>query len=814
MPYRSPLLSLFLLSGAAALIYEILWTRLLTLVFGSTTFAVSAALTAFMTGLALGAYSLGRRADRARRPLRLYAALEGGIAVSALLLPYALKALSALYPAIYAAGAERAWLLPVVRLLLSFLILLVPCTLIGGTLPVLVRYVARIPERFGRDFGWLYGMNTLGAVLGCLLAGFFLIGRWGLTATNSVAVTANLFLALAFLVLDARAGPLPLASAAADANPSSRFTPREKIVFGLAVLSGFTVLGLEVLWTRVLVHSLQSTTYSFTAMLSVLLLSLALGSFLAARWPASAGPDSVRQLLSRLALVEFLFASTLLAELPLLGHLIFLNGYYVGLVGPEWQVVGKFLTALAVMILPATLAGMLFPLAVQVIGRHLDRVGGSLGQIYLLNTLAAAGGALLVGFVLIPALGVKTSYLGVVGVHGLMGVGLLLYVSRRRVWLVAVPVLLVAALLGAQALNRPDPFGDPRLQFADMEMELIAYREAADATFAIYEHRPSHFRFLYINGFVAAADEYQSQYMPMMAHLPLLLHPDPKRVLVIAFGTGSTAGAARLHPIERLTIVDVSREVYQLAPYFAAANHHVLQDSRARAWVEDGRNFVEATQEHYDVITSEPMPPKFATMVNFYTREYYRAARARLTAQGVLCQWVPFHLITPADARMIVRTFREVFPHATLWIIRGTGLLIGTREPTKVDPQRWAERMAEPALREDLARLGFKTVDDLLAAFALDAAALEAFSAGAPVVTDNHPYLEFSGDQALFFLPRKRLPIYDELDRWRRRSTPPLAPPPVGLPTSVQMQKGDSPAKGEFQRAVALSPDYADVRFD
>lgn len=774
MPYRGLLLALFLLSGAAALVYEILWTRQLTLVFGSTTFAVSAVLTAFMTGLALGAYFLGRLADRVARPLRLYAALEAGVGAAALLLPDALKALSTLYPSLYAAGLERAWLLPVVRLVFSFLLLLVPCTLMGGTLPVLVRFAARAPERFGRDFARLYGMNTLGAVSGCLLAGFLLLGRLGVTTTNRVAASANLFLALAFFLLDVRVARAPLAplGGAAKAAPG-RFTPQEKIVIGVAVLSGLSLLGLEVLWTRVLVQALLSTTYSFTAMLATMLLSLALGSFLAGRWPVVDGPRLPERLLARLARVELLFAAALVAELPLLGSLVFLRDFYLGWVGESRQVLAKFLTAAVVMAVPATLAGMLFPLSVQILSRRLDRVGGGLGRIYLWNTLAAAAGALLAGLVLIPTLGVKLSYLGVAGAHAAVAMGLGLYATRRPAWLAALPVLVVLGAGGVRALNQPDVFAGEELRIPGLEMELLAYRETADATFAVYRHQRTDFRFLRINGFEAASDERVSQYMPMMAHLPLLLHPAPQRVLVIAFGSGSTAGAAAQHPIERLDVVDISRTVYELAPYFAAANHNVLADPRTRAWVEDGRNFIGATRARYDVITSEPMPPKFATMVNFYTRDYYLAARARLTEHGVLCQWVPFHLLTPEDARMIVRTFLEVFPNASLWMVRNTGLLVGTVEPVALDPRELATRMEEPRVSADLARLGFRTADDLLGSCALDADGLRAFSADAPVMTDDHPYLEFSADQAVF-LPPGQLPIYKELRRLRRQAT--LAP--------------------------------------
>lgn len=769
MPARRLLLALFLLSGATALLYQILWSRQLALVFGSTTFAVSAVLTAFMTGLAVGADRFGRRADRSPRPLRFYARLEAGIALSALALPWVLAALAAVYPAFYATALERTWLLPATRLLFSFLILLLPCTLIGGTLPVLVRFAARAPERFGRDFAWLYGMNTLGAVVGCLAAGFLLLGRLGLSATNHLAVGLNLFLAAAFLLLDARVAPsAPVQSAD---GPAGGLATEEKIIAAVAVLSGLSALALEVLWTRALVQALWSTTYTFTAVLATVLAALALGSFLAGRWSVA---DSGQNLLGCLALAELFYAAALLATMPLLGQLHFLNDYYAGKLGAGGTVAARFLTVAAVVFLPATLGGIVFPLAAQALGRRLATVGAALGGLYLLNTVAAAAGALAAGFALIPLFGVTRSLVGVAALNAAAGVALGLYSGKRRAWLAAVPALALAGWLGGRGLARPDPFGDPLLSLPELEMQLLDYRETPDATFAVYEHGPSRARFLYINGFVAAADERQSQYMPMMAHLPLLLHPAPQRALVIAFGTGSTAGAAALHRLDRLDIVDISREPYRLAKYFSAANHDVLADPRVRPWVEDGRNFVGATRERYDVITSEPMPPKFAGMVNFYTRDYYRAARARLAERGVVCQWLPFHLVTPEDARVIVRAFLEEFPHAQLWLVRGTGLLIGATAPFEWDAATLeARRMRDLRVRDDLARLGFGSAEELLATLLLDADGLREFAGEAPLMTDDRPYIEFSGDQPPF-TPR-RLPIYDELHRLREKHRRPAS---------------------------------------
>ncbi len=758
MPARKPILILFFLSGATALLYQVLWSRLLTLVFGSTTFAVSAVLTAFMVGLALGAFLFGRFADRLDRPLRLYASLELGIALAALVIPGLIEHLSAIYPALHAASQDSPWVLPLARLLLSLLILTFPCLLMGGTLPVLVRVAARAPERFGRDFGLLYGMNTLGAVAGALAGGFWLIGHFGVSATNRLAIGINFALALAFFLLDRRLGRLPSPPEAPELERQGSSTS-EKLVILVAVFSGFTILGLEVLWTRALVQAFWSTTYSFTAVLAAVLLALASGSFLAARFPVVAGRDLERRLLGRLAWVELLFALSLLLALPLLGQIAVLNDFFAERLGEPWLPAAKFITAMLLLYLPASVAGMLFPLSIQVLSRQLHRVGTSLGRVYLFNTLASALGTLMVGFVLIPTFGVTHSYLGFLLVHGLIASGLGFHQFRRPLWLVATPLLAVLAILGLRLVDRPDLFGDPLLRAEALRMELLEYREATDATFAIYESKANGDRLLYINGFVAAANDFMGQYMPMMAHLPLLLHGDPRRVLVIAFGTGSTAGAASLHPIERLDIVDISREPFVLAPYFAATNHHVLKDPRTRAIVEDGRNYVEATAESYDIITSEPMPPKFSGMVNFYTRDYYETARRHLNPGGVLCQWLPFHLMSLEDAKMIVRAFLAVFPEAQLWSFRKTGLLIGSTGPVPFDAEAMARRIATSPLREELARLDYPSLDSLRERFALDAQGLAIFAQGAPMLTDDTPYMEFSGDLPKHQLDREQAAI-------------------------------------------------------
>jgi spermidine synthase len=750
MRFRGVLLTLFFLSGATALVYQVLWLRLLTLVFGATTSAVGTVLTAFMVGLAIGAIWFGRKADRVKRPLRLYAMLELGTALSAMLLPYALSSLDSLYPALYASAQTRPWILPLVRGVFSTLVLVVPCTLIGGTLPVLVRFAARVPETFGRHFGWLYGINTLGATAGSLAGGLYLIGHLGVASTNLLAAGTNAFLGLSFLILDRYfVGGVASPPEAKPREAPRPFNFAETLVLGVTVLSGFTVLGLEVLWTRALVHALWSTTHTFAIILATVLMGLTTGSYLASRWTLRRESNLGALLLGRIAMVELAFAASLVVTLPLLGQVFYLYFYYRAL-GALGALVPKFLTVALVLLLPATVAGMLFPVSVQVLSHRIPTIGSSLGRLYLLNTLASAAGALVFSFVLIPRLGVTDSYQAVIFVHLVAAAGFGYYAFRKSRWVLAPAVVLVAAVLTLKAVDRPDLFGDPIFNEPALGLVLLDHRETADATFSVYEQTQSGDRQLYINGFLASDDSNRASYMRMMAHLPLLLHPDPHRILVIAFGTGNTAGAASIHPIDQIDIVDINDEVYQLARYFSQTNHDVLEDPRTRARVADGRNYVRSTEQTYDVITSEPMPPKFSGMVSFYTREYYEAARSRLTPEGVICQWLPFNQMSLEDARIASRTFQSVFPNSSLWMMGDTGILIGSKGDLRPSTDTLARGFRNPTLEKGLERSNFHSPEELLASEALDSEALKLFAGNAPVMSDDRPYLEFSGDQYMY----------------------------------------------------------------
>jgi spermidine synthase len=452
---------LFFLSGACGLVYEVVWMRMLTLVFGATAFATSAILSSFFAGLALGSLYYGRIADRGRHhPLALYALLEAGIGVCAFVMPVVFAALSHVY-VVLARGLDLGFYpLSVVRFALSFAVLLVPTTLMGGTLPVIVKYFTRRRDQVGWDVGRLYAVNTLGAVVGTVLAGFFLILFLGVREAAYAAGAVNLVIAVVVYGLsrvvpfappeEARAhmpaegmpgGGLPAAPAeaepsgaapgAAGAPPAPPPASVRAVPAGAACLalwavgiSGFCALAFEVLWTRSLVFFLDNSTHAFTTMLTAFLLGIALGSALIARFI-----DGRRSPVALFGAIEVLIGVSALLAIPLIAHSTPVMERLLGAQeGPwlHWQWIGlRFVTALTVMLLPTILMGMTVPLVVRICTRHLASVGTTLGRVYFVNTVGGVVGSIVAGFVLIPLLGVRDGIV-VVGLLSVgVGVGLL-----------------------------------------------------------------------------------------------------------------------------------------------------------------------------------------------------------------------------------------------------------------------------------------------------------------------------------------------------------------------------------------------------
>lgn len=739
-------LALFTLSGFCGLAYELVWTKKLSLIFGVTSGAITTVLAAFMGGLALGSALLGPRADRSRRPLFMYGALEVGIGATAFLLPLILDLVNAGYVALARALPGGTAGFVVLRYLLCAVALLPPTMLMGGTLPAMSRHWVRRRERIGAGVGLLYAANTAGGVVGTLATGFLLLRVLGASDTTRLAVTLNLAIGFACLWLGRRAEAASGAEASPPAagwsrrrRPSKRVEkePRERapgrvLVAGYAV-AGATSLAYQVLWTRVLVYFTGQTIYAFSTILASFLIGLVLGSLALARFS-----DRARDRVAVFGLMEMAIGVSSAYLLLVVGRLLPLaeaaRGWAVGETG------ARFAVALALMLAPTVLMGAVTPLVTRAYTEEVARLGGRLGTLYAANTVGCVVGSAAAGFGLLAWLGAQRGVLAVAAVNVLLGAALLGWGSWRGVGKVAAAAACAALLAGGAALSwHPRP---PIMYWSDfmgLRLQTLWYREGSEASIAVLAN-PAGRRELNLNGDTTAAADYDDVVVhKMLAHVPLLLAKKPKTVLVIGFGLGATAWSALQHPVDQVDCVELVPAEREAAAWFESENKGVLSQPRFRFIAQDGRNYLLTTTKRYDVISFNAINPSFSPYL--YTREFYELCRRRLAPGGVVCAWVPTNM---GRFQTLAATFRAVFPHVTLWYCNTFhAVMVATPGPLRVDLEDLAARMARPAVRADLAEVQLADPVSLLSTFLLDETALAEYTRGAQVNHDDLPHVEF-----------------------------------------------------------------------
>lgn len=713
---------LFLLSGTAALVYQVAWLRMLSLVFGVTVYAASAVLTSFMGGLALGSWLGGRAADRVRSPLRAFALLELGIAASALAVPFALEAVSGLYTRVHGRAPDALVQLTIARLLCSGLILLVSTTLMGASLPLLARYVTDAGGSAAARIGWLYAANTAGGIVGTVLAGFTLIGAIGVTATTRLAATLNIAVGLGALALSA-VSRTTHRDVVRVAEPPWTMPPAPRVILLVVALAGFAGLALEVVWFRLLTLFLTATTYAFTTMLSTVLLGIALGSAIAAA-RVGRSPDPVRAL----AWIQIWTGVLVILSMTVLAHT-----YRMG-----WRTSGM-VQACVVAILPATmLMGATFPFAVAIwIGTVRTNVGRRVGLLYALNVCGAVAGSLAGGFILLPWLGTRASLVLLAAVY--VATGCFVVASARGRQPALSTALAGGVLFTAAAVSLPDIYASV-LARRHGAGERLVFRAEGVQTTATVHYQPSGRRVLYMDGLHQANDSAEMvRVHSEIGQLPMALHPDPKRALVVGVGGGVTAGAVAAHPDTSTDLVELAQSVVSAVPYFAHVNGNLLQRPNVRLRVDDGRNFLRLTSRRYDVITADIIQPVHAGAGNLYSIEYFTLARRVLKDGGLMMQWVGRREET--HYKLIMRTFLRAFPHATLW--SGGTLMVGSVQPLRISREAFERQRSAPAVRFGFALVGLDSFEALLARYTAGPAEMRRFVAEGPVLTDDRPLLEF-----------------------------------------------------------------------
>lgn len=776
---RAAVLVAFFLSGLSALVYEVVWMRMLTLAFGTTVFAVSTVVTVFMAGLAIGSYSFGRWVDKKAgtlNTLKLYALLEGGIGLYCLFTPWAFSNLDVLYAHIYRLADINFYLFSLIRFLLSFAVLIIPTVLMGATLPVISKYFVTRTDTLGRGVGTLYGLNTFGAVIGVLVTAFVLIPVVGVRAALLTAVVLNLGIALSMYFLASSEGAAVPERPPQPGKKKRKYAGRERagpldprrlalLVTAAFAASGLASLAYEVSWFRILSMTIGNTVYAFSVMLAIFLLGLALGSYL-----ISFFIDRIKDRLRAFAFMELLIGLSAVALIPLFGNLPLAFMGLVASFGFEFWAIQSvnFLTAFLAIIVPTLLMGATFPLVVRIMTDDLGYLGRRIGSLYAVNTLGGVAGSFLAGFFFIPLIGVQTTIIFMVGINLAVGCALLFastYASTilKRVVAVATLTVLIASfflpqwdrallssgvyLYGGQYMRF---YKEGEFQRGVRERgEIIYYDEGITGTAAVIE-RPGNM-VLSVNGKGIADTMNDTFGHTLLGSLALMLHPQPRSAILIGLGSGVTLGAMERFPLEEVEAVEISQEVVGASRLFKEYNYNALEDGRLKLIVDDGRTYLSYMDKRYDVIVSQPSVPWMSGAANLYTREFYEAARKGLKPGGIVCQWIQAYNMELDDMKALLRTFQEVFPHATLWEFDvGNILLIGSTDPLTIPYDNLARRFDDPSIRGMMEDIGIGSVEMFVGGFTMDADSLKEFTSGASLNTDNRPLIEFSAPRSLY----------------------------------------------------------------
>jgi spermidine synthase len=705
---RGVVLALFVASGAAGLIYQVVWSRELVLVFGNTTQAVATIVTAFMAGLGFGSLVGGRLADTSLRPLRLYGMIELAVAAMATLLPFAFSGLAELYRGVWPSLVERPGQLAGVRFALALAAVAPATFLMGMTLPLLTRYLVRTLDEAGARLGELYAANTIGAMAGTLLGGFVLIELLGLHLTSYLAVALNVAAGLGALLLSRRWETDAAASGASgtDAGAAARrgrparpqvpraFRPRRRAVLAATFISGFVSLALEVLWTRMLAEGTGSSIYIFTTILAIFLLGIAIGSFLYRRFSRPEG-ERLGTLGLCLAGVGVLAQATVVLGSGMVGHV-------------------PFVVRTVVVLLPATvLMGYAFPLAGRLATPSAEAAGGSVGLLYAANTGGSILGSFSAAFVLAGTLGTNGSILLLGGLNLLAGAALFaadplgrartgaasprLALGRGRVVAAGMAGL---AVLGLVASSLDLPVTRTRTQNELLRTGLpVTHAEDELATVDTVGGPPKGRRLL-VGGVGMTSLTVDTK---LMGYLSKALRPDASDFLVIAFGMGGTYRSG-LQLGMRTDAVELSPTVASRMPVFFPDGERFLNHPKGRVIVSDGRNYVRLSRETYDLVAVDPAPPiESAGSVVLYTREFLTEGKARLRPGGVFMLWIPYAL-PMEDFKEHVRTFAGVFGHVRLVLSPGRHgvFMFGSDAPLEFTEPNIRRVLGTPAALRDL----------------------------------------------------------------------------------------------------------------
>jgi spermidine synthase len=774
------LLLLFLGSGCAALIYEIVWYHMLALNIGSTAVSLGTLLATYMGGLCIGSAWLPKLKRIGGHPMRTYAFLEFGVAGFGILV----LALVPLVGGAYAAGAEHGLPNMLLRAVLAAICLLPPTILMGASLPAASRWLESTAEGRAR-VGLLYGMNTVGAVIGCLAAGFYLIRLHNVQVATFVAAALNVAVGLGGLWI-ARSAPHT-----DKEEVAGKLTPDWPVYLTIAI-SGAGALGAEVVWTRLLGMLLGSTVYIFAIILAVFLLGLAIGSW-AGSWIARVLSDRGK---ARLALgwCQLLLVLGIGWTAIMIAKSLPYWPVDPGLSSSNWYTFQLDIVRCMWAVFPPTLLwGASFPLALAAAARPGEDQTRLVGGVYAANTLGAILGALSASIFLVPAIGTAATQ------------QLLLVISVAGAWILLAPQFRQASVAAALAVSvLLTAVVVPKIETIPWEVVAFGRRVATNRgkstlkemiegrnSSAVISQWEDGAMQIDVNGHVEATNEpFDMKLQRMVGHLAALTHPNPKKVLGIGFGAGVSAGTfTRYNSVQSITVCEIEPVIPPLSTkYFAKEDYAVFHNPRTRVVFDDARHFMMTSPEMFDIIASDPLDVFVKGTAALYTKEYFEAVKRHLNPGGIFTLYVPLYESDFQTVKSELATFFAAFPHATVWAnnVDGQGydmVFMGHLDQAKIDVDAAEARLRSPeyaTVVESLREIGTPTAMDLFATYTGYAGDLGKWVEGAELNTDRDLRLQYLGGWGI----NSNLadPIYRDMLKYRRLADHPF----TGSPESVQ----------------------------
>lgn len=745
---------LFFLSGFSGLVLQVIWTRKIALVFGSTIISASITIAAFMFGLGLGAYIAGRSLSGWKNLIFLYACLELSIGISAFIVTLLIPSFTPFSVFISNSLSDIKALQLIVKFLVVFITLLIPCTAMGATLPVLTQAFTGKDENFGRVLGILYAINTSGAALGAFLSDFTLVELAGVIETAFFAGTINILVSLGAFVY----------SKNLEIEVNEDLFPREKVkadrsAYFIFAFTGFCSIACEIVWVRVLVFFNGCDVFAFSSMLTTFLLGIVLGS---------------------------IFISICINKIKdkklTLGIMLLITGFFsftINILAIEWIVpvrnciidffslsfpLDRFL-ADAMLMLPCTiLFGAIFPLNSKILQEKIKHPGQTVGEAYLLNTFGSIAGSLFAGFLIIPLLGLQGSIALLSSLLVLSGTLYILFTVEKNMKIkVIISILSLCLVTGIFVIPRNMVIKGVYYLYIKDEKNIIYQTEDIYSSIALirewdnFEH--DYTINLITDGYNMASNNFISRrYAMSLSLVPALIHDKPDDILVIAMGlTNTLYGAQAFNITKQVDCVELSGAVAGAVKKLEHAKK-ALTSPKVKVIINDGRNYLLTTEKKYDIITAEPPPPINAGIVNLYSKEYYELCKKSLKPGGIVTQWLPVAQMSDFEARTIIRAFQDVFPFTYLWGWDDLNFcLMGSMEELSVDYPRLKQRISDN--EELMESIGIKEPEIFMAGFLKGPDSLREYCQGTPPLTDNRPYIQYSrGD----WIPDRGYYLYEE----------------------------------------------------